>query len=351
MGLGLAAGLMAQESTLPDFSVPSGMVSRDFPLGMADLSMVEQLCEETLSPDGKYHIFQAARKIRVIDRPEQVETIRQMLPHLSQPAPNVKVEFVSRTMGQESLRGFEVTGRGRGRIGDVGVSGRVPRTPGVFRRSPGGDPGDITHPVPPSGVTIRHRGGAGSLGIGVADQNKASANLNSQFIVVRSGSEGFIEVAREVPMIDFFTRFVADGSFGAVLGVTPRVAGNPNLLVLTGGHFEVPQIRWEKEGSQLLVRPVVEGNLVHLTIMPQISAVKIVDPAVFRARGLNTFLTGREQYVTYTRLATTVTVQSGQEVTIGGFSKASPEFNRFFFGGTRSSRESHSTFTVRATIQ
>jgi len=46
-----------------------------------------------------------------------------------------------------------------------------------------------------------------------------------------------------------------------------------------------------------------------------------------------------------------VTVQSGQEVTIGGFDKAEPQFSRYFFGATESTSNSHGTFTVRATIQ
>ena len=183
------------------------------------------------------------------------------------------------------------------------------------------------------------------------NQRTSGSSLNSSFILVQSGKEGFIEVGRDVPMIDYFTRYVADGLYGAVLSFTPDVFGNPNVIVLATGHFEVPQIRWEKEGTRLLVQPVVEGNLVHLTVMPQISAITIVDPEVVRQRGLNTYLTGRNQYVTYMDLATTVTVQSGQEVTIGGFDKAEPEFTRYFFGSAASNATSTGSFTIRATIQ
>lgn len=334
-----------------DFSIPAGMVRRDFPLGAADLTTVEELCRETLTGGGKFHVFPTTRKLLVIGRPEEVEAIRQTLPHLSQPAPNVKIEFIGRTMSDDSRQGLQVTGQARGRAGQVIIGGGPGGTPGVIRRSyGGGDPGDLSRPVPPNSLGVRSARG-GAIDINLLGQTSGGSSLSSHFILVQSGREGFIEVAREVPMIDYFTRYVASGSYGAVLGIVPYVARNPNLLILAGGQFEAPQIRWEKAGTRLLVHPVVEGNLVHLTVMPQISAIKIVDWEVFRARGLNTYLTGREQYVTYTNLATTVTLQSGSEAAIGGFAEATPEFSRFFFGGTAQSSSSLGTFTVRATIQ
>tara|TARA_R110002096_G_scaffold67332_10_gene163387 strand:- start:7074 stop:8153 length:1080 start_codon:yes stop_codon:yes gene_type:complete len=342
----------AQQTPLPDFSVPSGMVRRDFSLGMADLTLVEQLCQETLSPGGKYHVFKTQRKIRVIDKPEHVETIRQMLPHISQAAPNVKIEFTSRTVDNSRLAGGQVRGVIRGGNGRIAVQGQNPGTPGVFERSiGGGDRGDISRQVTPGGVTVFDSGGRGAIEIDLINQTNRGAGLNSQFILVRAGRDGFIETAREIPMIDYFTRFIADGSFGGVLGIDPRLVGNNLLFPLGGGRFEVPEIRWEKAGSRLLVRPTIEGDLIHLEIMPQISAVVIVDPEALRRRGLNDYLTGREQYVTYTKLNTSVTVRNGQSVQIGGFQKATPEFNRFFFGGTQSGGVSSGNFTVRATIQ
>jgi hypothetical protein len=304
----LASPAPAQTTKLPDFSVPEGMVRRDFPLGMADLTTVEELCKETISQGGKYHILRSVRTLRVIAPPGEVETIREMLAHLTQPPPNVRIEFLARSVRDDSTRGF-----------DARVRGPLPR--------------------------------GGAIEVDALNQQNQGSSLNRQFILVQSGKEGFIEIARDVPMVDFFTRCVADGLYGAVLGVSPFVTGNPNLIILATAHFEVPQIRWEKEGTRLLVHPVVEGNLIHLTVMPQISAVTIVDPEVFRQRRLNTYLTGREQYVTYTHLATTVTVQSGQEIQIGGFNKAEPEFSRSFFGASQSHSTGSGTFTVRATIQ
>ncbi len=348
----LLSPMAAQQTQLPDFSVPAGMVRRDFPLGKADLALVERFCKETLSPGGKYHIFKTQRRIRVIDKPEHVEAIRQTLPHISQAAPNVKIEFIARTVNDSRLTGGQVRGVVRGGNGRIFGQGQNQGTPGVFRRTTGGgDRGDITRQVTPNGVSVFDSRGGGAIDIDIINQRTRSDGLNTSFILVRSGSEGFMEVARDVPMVDYFTRFIADGSFGAMLGIDPRLIGNNQLFPLATGRFEVPEIRWEKAGTRLVVHPTIEGDLVHLDILPQISAVVIVDPEALRRRGLNTFLTGREQYVTYTKLATSVTLKSGQAVQIGGFNKATPEFNRFFAGGTRNQTSSAGNFTVRATIQ
>ena len=339
--------LAAQQDKPLDFTVPDGMFRRDLPIGQADLGMVEELARNTLSKEGKFFIIKTRRIIRVIDRAENIEAMRQMLPHIAKPGPNVKIEFVSREMSNGRLQGGQIRGtiRGGTNNGRNFGQGTISGTPGVIRRGGNGTQ------VSPGGVTILNNRGGGAIEVDLLNQRSGGSSLNSQFILVRAGNEGFIEVTKDIPMIDYFTRFIADGRYGAVLGINPRVLNNNVLLPLASGTFEVPEIRWEKAGSRLLVRPTVDGNLIHLEIMPQISAVVIVDRDALRRRELNTYLTGREQYVTYTRLATTVTVQNGQEVQIGGFAKATPEFNRYFYGGSKSGGVSVGTMTVKATIQ
>ncbi|MEM7010900.1 MAG: hypothetical protein AAF585_05390 [Verrucomicrobiota bacterium] len=336
---------------LPDLSVPAGMVKREYPLGYADLNAVEELANETLSKNGKHYIYKTSRKLIVIDKPENIEAIRQMLPHISKPAPNVKIEFISRSVTNDPFVQTQVRGNVTGGGNDVFGTGRVRGNDDAFRRQlGGGDRGDLSRRVEPGGARVFTPRG-GSIEIDMINQNRGGSSLNSSFVMVRSGSEGTIEVIREVPMVDEFTRFVADGSFGAVLGLNPRILGNNALLPLVGGSFEVPEIRWEEAGTRLLVRPTVEGNLIHLEIMPQISSVVIVDPDALRRRGLNTWLTGREQYVTFTKLSTSVTVANGAEVQIGGFSKAPAAFNSYIWGSGRSGATTVGGMTVRATIQ
>jgi len=328
----------AQQPALPDLSVPAGMVKREFPLGHADLDTVEQLLTDTLSDSGKHHIFKTQRKLLVIDKPENIEAVRQMLPHITQGAPNVKIEFLSRNMSNSQVTGGQVTGTIQGNNGRIIGQGNVNGTPGVFRRTPGG------------GAVFDSNSG-GAIDIDVLNQTTNSSSLNTAFILVRAGKEGFIELTRDVPMVDYFTRYIADGSYGAVFGVQPQLLNNQVLLPLAGGRFEVPEIRWEKAGTRLLVRPIIDGNLIHLEIMPQIRSVVIVEPDALRGGELSQYLTGREQYVTFQGLATTVTVQNGQAVQIGGFSEASDGFNRYIFGGASSQNVSVGNMTVRATIQ
>ncbi|MFT5469165.1 MAG: hypothetical protein ACI8UO_004280 [Verrucomicrobiales bacterium] len=347
----VASATFAAEPT-NDFTVPAGMVRREFPLGQADLNAVEEFLGDTLSDGGKFHIFKTTRKLLVIDKPEQLEAVRQLLPHVAKPPPNVKIEFISRSVTSDPFKQTQVRGNVRGGNGNVFGEGQVRGTPGVFERNVGGgDRGDIRRPVQPGGARIFDSGGGGAIEVDILNQKRGGGNLNASFVVVRGGNEGTIEVVREVPMVNEFTRFIVDGSFGAVLGNVPRVAGNNQLFALAGGSFEVPEVRYENAGTRLLVRPIIEGNLIHLEIMPQISSVVIVDPDALRRRELNTWLTGREQYVTFTKLKTTVTVANGAEVVIGGFVDAPAEFNRYIWGAGRSGGTTAESMTVRATIQ
>jgi type II secretory pathway component GspD/PulD (secretin) len=76
---------------------------------------------------------------------------------------------------------------------------------------------------------------------------------------------------------------------------------------------------WRNVGSRLLVQPVVSGNLVRVTVVPEIS-----------------FFDGkRKRSVQYRNAATTVTCASGQSIPIGGAAQTSgtdaDEFNIHFF--------------------
>lgn len=78
-------------------------------------------------------------------------------------------------------------------------------------------------------------------------------------------------------------------------------------------------IVWRDVGSRLVVQPVVSGNLVRVTVIPEIS-----------------FFDGRHRRsIQYRSAATTVTCASGQSVQIGGAAQARgtdvSEFNIRFF--------------------
>ncbi|MFV1994624.1 MAG: hypothetical protein ACC661_04240, partial [Verrucomicrobiales bacterium] len=290
---------------------PNRHVTRELPLGYADLAQAEDMLAQTLSPDGSYQLRKIKRTVLVTDTPETIEAVRAMLGVLTaQAGINIKIEVLHRTVGNSRTTGAGISGGGHVTNPPYAVGGRLPgQTPGVTRTGPGG------HPVRggSSGGFSITRPGTGSIDINLLDQKTASDQLVKQFITVRSGGTGVIEVVREVPMVDYFLLYGARSGFIA------------------------PEVHWEKAGAQLLVRPVLTGDVITVEVIPRISQVVFADRDIFEHRPANTPLTGREQYVEYTQLSTTVTVANGGTITIGGFSSAPNEFNRYFFGASRTS--------------
>ncbi len=321
---------LAETETPPDATAPAAptdrLVTRNLALGDADLAQVEEMLGQTLSPQGSYKVLKVTRALLITDTPENIEAVRSLLTVLSQPAPNVRIEVVSRSVDNETLRGGSVSGKA---VFDLpgGNRGVVKNTPGVIRMTPSGPsyPPGTRRPPGSSGFNISGPGGA--VDVDLINQKRTTSNLASQFLLVRSGGTAVLEVVQEIPMVDYFLLYGVESGFIA------------------------PEVRWEKAGTQLLVKPIVSGDLITLEVTPRISAVVIANPKVFRERPINRPLTGREQYVSYTQLTTSVTVRNGATVTIGGFSSASDEFNRHFFGGGASSLSSTGSITLKASLQ
>ncbi|MGB3121239.1 MAG: hypothetical protein WBE58_20620 [Verrucomicrobiales bacterium] len=121
--------------------------------------------------------------------------------------------------------------------------------------------------------------------------------------------------------------------------------------LVPGGTFDAPVFRWERAGAELMVRPIAQGDLITVEVVPRISAIVIANPQAFRDRGINTHLTGADQYVEFTSLKTTVTIANGATLTIGSFDKADGEFNRHFWGyGNRTSGGAGS-ITLKVTLE
>ncbi|MCB1234556.1 MAG: hypothetical protein KDM91_05750 [Verrucomicrobiae bacterium] len=326
--------------------VPPGMIQMNLKLGIADLEALKETLPDLLSENSRYQILEKLRMIRITDKPENIEAVRKMIEALSVPPTNIRVVVTSRSVGNSlgttgGLNGYVVGTPGRGA---VIVNNPPPRqTPGVIRRQTiNGQP--VNGPVRTSGGRIvLPRGG---VEVGGNVQSGGTDSLVQQSLLVSSGGTAVLEVVREVPLVDFFTRFTA-GSTGYVI----QGPGDFIQQVFPGGTFTVPEFRWEKIGTQLLVKPVAAGDLITVEVVPRISALVTVNPAKVRERRLNDFLTGADQYITYTQLSTTVTVANGATVTIGGFNTASADFNRHFFGFGSSSGATAGSITLKATIE
>jgi hypothetical protein len=323
------------------------MVQSDLPLGHANLTQLKELLPDLLSKDAKYVILSSKRILRVTDYAGNVDALRSFLKVLDSPPTNVRIEVTHRSMNQNSTPAGRVSGQFTSPINNrIITNARPNNTPGVIRR--------VTTPGVNTRIPVRgtNQGriilpNKGSVDIDLLNQRGSSDRLDRIFTLVRSGGEGVIEVVRDVPMVDYFTRYI----IGNVANFNIRGPGTINGQFLAGGTFEVPEFRWEKVGSQLIVRPIVQGNLITIEVMPRFAAIVIANPQKLAERKLNDFLTGEDQYVTLTSLKTTVTVQSGQTVTIGSFPAATTEFNRNFWGGRGSTAAGGGSITLKATIQ
>jgi hypothetical protein len=306
------------------------------------------------SKDGKCIFLEISRELRITDTPQNIAAVREVVKVLSVPPKNVKIEVTAMSIGTSRTVGGVVQGRvispatNRVQGGFITNNPQPFNTPGVIRQpTVNGRP--VRGPIQTNSGRIIMPSGEVDIGIGGVSQRGENSSLNQQFIMVRSGGTGTLEVVREVPLVDYFTRYFAGGN--AVGPFVLRGPGNFVQLIAPGGTFEVPEFRWEKAGAQLLVRPTIYGNLITVELVPQISAIVTANPQKVRDRQLNTYLTGADQYVQYTRLKTTVTVANGATVMIGGFTDAPADFNRHFFGFGNSTGGSTGSITLKATIE
>ena len=332
----------------PAKAAQKSMVQVDLPLGHSNTTQLKSLLPDLLSKDARFIILNSKRIVRITDYPENIEALRGFLKAMDVAPTNVRIEITHRSMNQGQTSGARVSGQIITPLNNrTFINGQPGNTPGVIRR--------VTTPGTNNRIPIQRTNqgriilpNKGSVNVDLLKQNGTSDRLDKMFTLVRSGKESVIEVVRDVPMVDYFTRYIV----GNVANFNVRGPGDINGQFVAGGTFELPDFRWEKVGSQLVVRPTVQGNLITVEITPRFAAIVIANPQKLAERRLNDFLTGEDQYVTLTSLKTTVTVQSGQTITIGSFPAATTEFNRYFLGGSsRSSGSGGGSITLKATIQ
>jgi len=253
-------------------------VSRIFSYGSVPKPQVEETVKSLLTKDGKYVFTPEKQTVLVQDIQERVEMIGAVLADLAKPQPNVRVELSFQEFSGAQSGGIQVSGQAGTR--DVR---------GGYRN------------YPRDGINLN------------LNSVQTTHTVNSgQFLVVQGGQSASIEVAKQVPFVDYFYTYAGD------LG------------------FPVPALRWESVGTRMLVRPTVQGDLIRVEIVPELS----------------TLSQGQYGVLEIKQLSTVVTVGNGVPVQIGGFKGATEDFNRNFFSGGGSSRSgSNSTFTLKATVQ
>ncbi|GAB4240861.1 MAG: hypothetical protein OHK005_03420 [Candidatus Methylacidiphilales bacterium] len=238
---------------------------------------VEALVKQTLSEEGQYVVVKARRQVFVQDTADRVAMVEALFRDLNEAQPNVRIEVAFAEQGGGNRGGAVVDYQVGGRDFQVG-----------------------NRPGPRNSVGVQLERSAVTRNV-----------MSNQFLVVQGGQSASIEVGQRVPFVDYFYRY----AFG--LGLVPA------------------EVRWEAVGTQMSVRPMVEGQTILVEVVPVIRALAA----------------GRWQTLEVRSLATTVRTVSGVPVQIGGFQGAGEEFNRNFFSGISGRGErSSSTFTITATV-
>jgi len=123
-----------------------------------------------------------------------------------------------------------------------------------------------------------------------------SSSYTKQFVVVSDGFSATIFVGREVPFVDYYSRYLFDHGYIE----------------------EAEQIEIKQVGTKLKVEPhIIADNTIEITLTPEISFL----------------LNKKFRTIDVTTLTTTVIASNGQPITIGGLKK-DEEFGRYFFGTT-----------------
>lgn len=149
----------------------------------------------------------------------------------------------------------------------------------------------------------------------IRGQSTSTMNNNSQTVVVKNGKQASIFMGTEVPfylwLIDFAVKW--------------------EYINIIEQKFEMKQV-----GSSLIVEPRIlnRGPLISVTLTPEISGI----------------IDGKPHRLQFTRIATEVTVSSGQPVTIGNFGKNSEFYNKFLVGVDRQGNNQSMQVMLTATI-
>lgn len=134
-----------------------------------------------------------------------------------------------------------------------------------------------------------------------------SDSLASQMLLVQSGGRAQIRVVQRLPEANYLRGWCRQNGYIS------------------------PEFNWTEVGTQLEIHPTIQGNIITVAVTPQITSFQDV--------------------LTIKELSTTVSLTSGDTIRIGGFDKASSEFNAYFFGLGASRSSTSGAFTLRASIE
>jgi len=238
-------------------------VIKSLDLGFIPFKSFEEAAKSFLSKEGKMVYFAPTNKIVVVDYPKNCKNISDLLTNLQMDIKNVeiKVEFIEHSL--ENVSEAKAKARYSEKNWEITTGGMA--------------------------VGTDDRGFRGTFSAGIGKEK--SERATTQIISVLDRHIGRFLVVEEYPQLEWF-----------------RTYGIANHLIDAG-------LTYKSVGAKLAVMPVVQGNLIKVSLTPELS--------YFTDRGTKT--------VKVNTLTTTVVVRSGQSICIGGYSSSNKDFSMHFF--------------------
>lgn len=260
-------------------------VARVFELKYMLAEEAEALLKPLLSPQGKISSFKGTNSLIVKDTPAVLGQIETILKEFDVRPKQVRIKV--RYVDEKELKslGLDIRWGYRGSHWSVGNLVR----PG----SPGSN----------EGINIEAR---------VRQEAGATFRGGESSVLVMSGKAGRIAVGRSIPYEEWFYWYSRHY-----------------------GYYE-RNVRFKNVNTGFLVEPRVKGEVIGITIVPEVA-----------------YNTGHDSgIIEYRQLATTLEVRDGQSVVLGGSSEdADAAVTRFLGGGDRVAEKSSFYMVLTATVE
>ena len=238
-------------------------IMKSLDLGFIPHKSFKEAANPFLSKDGKIIYFAPANKVILVDYPQNCENIINLLTNLQKNIKNVeiKIEFIEHST--EDISEAKAKARYSGKNWKITTGGVA--------------------------VGTSDRGFHGTFSVGVGKEK--SDRTTTQIISVLDGHTARFLVVEEYPQLEWF-----------------RTYGIANRLIEA-------EFTYRSVGAKLAVVPVIQGNLIKVSLTPELS--------YFTDKGKKT--------VKVNTLTTTVVVRNGQSICLGGHSSSNKDFSMHFF--------------------
>lgn len=283
--------------------------------GHVPIEVLRPALEKVLSAEGRFVMLPGKGEILVIDHATHIEAAAKSISTLEVPPPQVGLDFAFKTNVAPGMVGAQPIDR----FGDFPFPTRW-QAPQIIQN------GNIITVVPahPTNFQRRAVGDVFSTGGTVNPDGSITVDINHE----STEFEGFINYGSGI-----FT--------SGIPGVVPVVngVGNPTFFrpFLERSNIVVPVFETTRINTQILLRPHVAANQVHVEMIPQLE-IELEEPGAEATK------------VPLTEFKTGLDIRNGQIGKIAGFDGASAEFNRHFLGA-KEEDEGGTAIQVRASIR